>query len=211
MAPVVDLFHLLAGTPEARVPEGRARRAMIAVVAMLAGIVCAGIWGACATSSFAAATSNILKVPMLLIVSALATLPAVLFFAKVFSGSNTRASALLLAYSSAFFGGTVTLAVLAPIVALYEHSSSFFGPHAALASAAVAFVVAVVLLVRTIRRVASGVPRKSLLFPVAALVLLQGAALAQLSASVSPVFDHRTPFGHGVDGLKPNDSQEATQ
>jgi hypothetical protein len=209
MLPLSDLLQLVVAAPSAKAPEGRARRGVLAFVGLLGGVVCAGIWGACATANLAGATSNLVKVPMLLVVSALATLPAVLFFTQLFGGGRTRASDLFLAYSAAFFGGTLTLAVLSPIVALYEHSSRFFGPYASMASVVAGLAVAVVLLVRTLRRVASSAtPWTTFLPSVIALVVLQGAALAQLSSSVSPVFDHRTRFGHGVDGLQSSSPPE---
>lgn len=197
------LFDLVSPTPSAPLPEGRARRLLLAVSALLASVALAGLWGLAANAGLPEALANGLKVPMLLAVSGVASLPITLLAWKLVGGARGRATDLVLAYGAAVFGGTMVLALLAPIVALYQHSSAWAGPWIALGSAACGFVVACALFVRALRRLIGDAPLRGVLFPVALLAVTQLATLGQLAAVTTPVFGQRTAFGRGIDALAP--------
>ena len=92
------------------------------------------------------------------------------------------------------------MAVLAPLVALYYHSSSFAGPMLALGSTCIALVVAVSVFVRgAFKSVDEG--RQALILPVFVFVALHLGALLQLIALASPILPEVTIFDAGVDGI----------
>jgi Kef-type K+ transport system membrane component KefB len=200
---VTALFDLVSPAPSASVPDGRSKRLLLAVSALLSSVVLAGLWGLAANAGVPAALGNALKVPMLLAVSGVASLPITVLVWKLTAGSRGRATDLVLAYAAAVFGGTMVLALLAPIVALYQHSSAWAGPWIAMASAAAGFGVACALFVRVLRKVgAAAAPlHRGVLLPVALLAVTQLATLAQLASVTTPVFGQRTMFGRGIDGL----------
>jgi len=200
---LLDLVHARSSDAEPRPDLGRAQRLFLAALGMLCAIGFASLWGLAASPTTAhAAIVNAVKVPMLLIVSGAVSLPAVVLFCKLASGAAARTSDLLLGYSVAVFGGTLVLAALSPLVALYQHSSAFAGPMVALASAVIAVAVGGAIFVRALGRlVAPGTRRRTMAVPVTLMVVVQLAALAQLASVVSPVFGARTRFGRGVDAL----------
>jgi hypothetical protein len=133
--------------------------------------------------------------------SSVASLPLglLVFRLTVAEGS---ASALVLGHAGAVFGGTLVLAFLTPIVALYQYSSSWAGPVVAYGSAFVGIAIGLALLVRSLGKlVPEPRARRGLLAPAALLCLVQGAALLQLSAVAPPVMPHRTVLGRGIDGI----------
>src|SRR5262249_2259503 len=150
------------------------------------------------------ALANFVKVPMLLSVSGLAALPAVLLGWRLFGARSLRSTDIMVAYGVALFGGALVLAVLAPIVALYMHSSGFAGPYVALGRAAAGAAVGGLTFLRTLGRLAPRENKRTFLPPAFVLGCVQVAALAQLASVTSPIFDHRTRFGHGIDGLAPH-------
>ena len=193
---------------------GRNERLLLATLGLVCAIVFAAVWGLAASStSLGAALGNAFKVPMLLVVSGAVALPAVLLFCRLVSPGAAGGVDLLVGYAVAVFGGTLVLAVLAPLVALYQHSSSWIGPQIALGSIVLALVAGCVVFVRALGRLVTSAGRRGVYLPVIAMVLVQLAALAQLASVVSPVLSTRTSFGHGVDHFSrvdaPADRQDA--
>ncbi len=181
---------------------GRSERLLLATLGLVCAMVFAALWGLAASSaSFSAACANAFKVPMLLVVSGAVALPVVLLFCRLVAPGVAAGVDLLVGYAVAVFGGTLVLAVLAPLVALYQHSSSFIGPRAALASVVLAVIAGCAIFVRALGRLVGSGGRRGIYLPVAAMVLVQLAALAQLASVVSPVFPTRTAFGRGIDGV----------
>jgi hypothetical protein len=204
MQPIVALFDLVsARTSAPALPLGRNQRLFLAAFGVLCAIAFAAIWGLAVSATTApAALANAVKVPMLLIVSGAVSLPAVILCWKLTAAEGAAASDLFAGYSVAVFGGTLVLAVLSPLVALYAHSSSFAGPYVALASAVVGLAAGVALFGRALHRLLPpSAPRRTLALPVALMLVVQLATLSQLASVVSPVFAHRTQFGRGIDGL----------
>jgi hypothetical protein len=206
MQTFTTLVGLLAGSDaDIDTPLGHSRRLFLGVTAALSSIAFAALWGLAAGGVHAAnAFTNLVSVPMLLLVSGLASLPAIVLLWKLAGTGGARARDLMVAYAVALFGGTLVLAVLAPLVALYQHSSSWFGPVVASGSCIVAFVTGAALLVRVLWRLTGGaIAKRALVLPVLGIFVLQGASLAQLASIVPPLMETRTPFGRGIDALRP--------
>jgi hypothetical protein len=199
-----DLLDLVSPRPaHAVAPPGPKRRLFLACSAGLSSMALAAVWGLSSNAtSWDAALGNAVKVPMLIVVSAVAALPLVMLLCKLVGGPGARASDLLVAHAVATFGGTLVLAALSPIVALYQHSSAWAGTGVALGSAVAGGVAGALLLVRAVRRLGGeAASRRAFLVPVCALVAVQLLAMSQLASVTSPVLAHRTAFGRGVDGL----------
>jgi hypothetical protein len=118
------------------------------------------------------------------------------------SGAPIRGSDLALGFSGGVFGGTLVLAVFAPLVALYYHSSAWAGPVLGIGSAVLALVTGTVMFVRgTIRRLPAGTSKMAVLLPVAVTLAMQILTLVQLAAIAAPIFPERTPFSGGIDHI----------
>lgn len=178
-------------------------RVLLIASSLLAAVVLSGLWGLAATStSLGAAGGNLVKVPTLILGSGLAAIPLVVVLWKLVGPPQSSVTSLLLAYAVSLFGGALLLAVTAPIVAIYQYSSSFAGPTIAHVSAILGFVGFALLFVRALRRTSQpGTNRWKLAMPAGALLVVQVLAMAQLASSTTPVFKERTWFGRGVDGM----------
>jgi hypothetical protein len=109
------------------------------------------------------------------------------------------------------FGGTLVLAVLAPLIALYYHSSAWAGPVLGIGSAAVALFTGTIMFVRgTVRRVEKGA-RAPVLLPVGVTLAMQLATLLQLAALAAPIFPERTIFRGGIDHLTSTTTTSSSQ
>lgn len=188
-------------------PVTRAQETMFAVLAIAAGLALSSLWGIAAGSSSAAlAIANAYSVPMVVLLSAITSLPAGLVALRL-TNARLDAVALSSAFARAIFGGTLVLATLAPLVAIYYHTSSKAGVPIALGSVFVALATATLLFVRAVaRRVreqagAGKQGRAGSLVAVAVLVTLFVAALAQYVALASPIIGEGTAFDGGVDTM----------
>jgi hypothetical protein len=196
LAQLVDLISPRKPTSSI---EGSAERLYVAGTAFLVSLVFAGIWGVAAGSGGGhLALHNLASVPMLVLVSSVASLPVAMLAFKLTS-SVGRTSDLVLAHAAATFTGALVLVMLSPLVALYQLSSAWIGPVIAIATAALAFACAVAILLRTLGKLAVGA--RGLVLPVGLLVLVQIASLSQLAVLAPPVMPERTLFGQGVDAL----------
>lgn len=180
-------------------PSRHARTMTISGALLLAALLF-GVWGvALNTTSVSAALANFVKVPMLVFASGFAAVPLVVLLWKLFGPKGARGTALVMAYALALLGGGAVLAMVTPLVAIYQHSSTWFGMHVAVATAIAGCLATVWLLVRVLRKLTYGSSR-SAFGPAFGLVFVQLAALSQLASVTSPVFNVRTPFGRGIDG-----------
>jgi hypothetical protein len=196
---LLDLVSPNRNEPTAK-PESWRERIFIAAIALLTAIGLGGLWGIAAGShDHHFAFDNVGKVPVLLIASSLVALPIGLFVFRLVA-TRGRTTDLIMAHAVGTFAGCATLALLAPLVALYQYSSSFAGVPVALGSAVLGAIVAFGVLVRVLRKIA---PQSSRAHAgaVGLMLALQLAALAQLASMTTPVFPSRTPFGRGVDGI----------
>jgi hypothetical protein len=94
----------------------------------------------------------------------------------------------------------MVLAVAAPLVALYYHSSAWAGPFLGQGSTLLALAVGSVIFACGVMRKQPDVPsRKALVLPVTVLTAVHAAMLIQLVAIAAPILPERTVFSHGID------------
>ena len=147
---LVTLLDIACGRPIPTEDSGPARRLQLVVLAFLASLVFAAAWGAAAGSQATTlAVANVYKVPMVVLLSSAFAAPAGLLAWRL-AGAPVRGSDLALGFSGGVFGGTLVLAVLAPLVALYYHSSAWGGPMLGLASAGLALTIGTVMFIRQV-------------------------------------------------------------
>ena len=128
-------------------------------------------------------------------------LPAGLLTWKM-SGAKNRASDLIIAVASGNFTATLVLASLAPIVALYYHTSGYMGGALALGAASLALLVGLTNAVRAVfSRIPGGVTRSTAILPLAVLLCAQLASLVQFIHVASPILPEVTVFDGGMDAI----------
>jgi len=184
-------------------PPSRAQHTMLSVLAILIALALTSLWGIAAGSASAALSlANAYKVPLVVLLSALSALPAGIVTLRL-TGAGLAARELASAFATSIFGGTLVLATLAPLVAIYYHTSSAAGVPLALGSVFIALATSAVLFGRAVTRRVSGRPgRIASLLAVCVLVALFLAALLQFVALASPIIgDANTPFNGGFDAV----------
>jgi hypothetical protein len=183
-------------------PSSRAQYTMLSVLAILASLALASLWGVAAGSASAAlSVANAYKVPLVVLLSALSALPAGVVVLRL-TGAGLGARELASAFATSIFGGTLVLATLAPLVAIYYHTSSAAGLPLALGSVFIALATASLLFGRAVAKRVSGRPgRIASLVAVGILVALFLAALLQFVALASPIIGEVTPFNGGFDAV----------
>jgi hypothetical protein len=197
MNALVTAFHLACGKAPDTPEHTPARRAQLALVAFLAALPIAAVWGAAVGSSTPVlAGANLYKLPLLLLFASLVAAPPALIAFKLIVGAEHRARELVYAYAISIFFGAVTLLALTPIVALYYHSSVWAGPVIALASVGISLACGAIAFVRTLH--ASGAGPK-IAVPATILALVFGATLFQLASVFAPILPEHTPFREGID------------
>lgn len=202
MQTVRTLFDLAGGRPLPEAEDGPARRVQLMLLAVVATMVLAALYGLAAGSTQAAlAVANLYKLPMILVLSGLCAVPAGLVAWKL-SGAAYRATDLLLGLASGNLAAALVLAVLSPLVALYYHTSGFLGGVLAVGASAGALAVGLAVLLRTIwTRVAKEHRTLALAIPVAVVVFMQLATLVQLIFVAAPIIPEVTVFDGGLDSM----------
>lgn len=175
---------------------------MLAALALASGLVLAAIWGvAVGSSSIDLAVANLYKVPMVILLSAVTALPAGVVALRL-TNAKLPAVELAGAFATSIFGGTLVLATLAPLVAIYYHTSLRAGVPLAMGSVFVALATASLLFARAVARRMAGHARGGSLLAVVILVVIFLAALLQFVALASPIIGvHGTVLEHGFDGF----------
>jgi len=183
-------------------PSSRAQHTMLSVLAILASLALASLWGiAAGSASVTLSTANAYKVPIVVLLSALTALPAGVVTLRL-TGAGLGARELASAFATSIFAGTLVLATLAPLVAIYYHTSSKAGVPLALGSVFVSLATASLLFGRAVARRVSGRPgRGASILAVGVLVTLFLAALLQYVALASPIIGEVTPFNGGFDAV----------
>jgi hypothetical protein len=201
-ANLLTLLNVTCGQELPGEERGRARRLQLIVLAALASLVFAGLWGLAAGSgSFTQALDNLYKVPMVVLLSALSAVPAGMLTWKLI-GVRYSGTDLLTGFATGVFGGTLVLGVLAPLVGIYYHTSAWAGPMLAMGSVFAALFVATLVFLRNVmKRVPSGVKRRVMLAPVAVFLFMQMATLVQFIAMASPILPEITVFDGGIDHM----------
>ncbi|MEW5852026.1 MAG: hypothetical protein AB2A00_24775 [Myxococcota bacterium] len=200
MNPMVSLLNLACGQPLPTVDDSRARRLQLVVAGMLLALILSAVWGlAAGSSSLALALGNLVKVPLVLLLSSMAAVPAGMLAWKL-SGAKIRGTDVLASFTTGVFSAGLVLAVLSPLVALYYHSSTWAGPMLAMGSVFASISVATFVFIRNIlRSVPRDVSRSTVLFTVAVFLGMQLATLLQLIALFAPILPELTVFDGGID------------
>jgi hypothetical protein len=207
MKTISTLLNLACGRDALADDDSRAKRIQIIIGGILGALVLSSIWGIAAGSrELAVALPNLYKLPMIILVSTLSALPAGLLTWKL-TGAPYRSSEIGASYSSGVLSGGLVLAVLAPIVALYYHSSETAGPVLAMGSVFLALVVAFIIFSRSLyRRVSLHAPKITMILPALVVILMFIATLVQLIHLASPILPEQTIFDGGVDRMLQNSS-----
>jgi hypothetical protein len=168
----------------------------------LFALVFAAVFGAAAGSSaLTLVLGNLIKVPVVVLLSTLCALPAG-FLAWKLAGEGISGSNLLLSFGAAVFAGTMVLAATSPLVALYYHTSSWAGPALGLGSVFLSLIVASALFIKgAVSRVKPGFQRRQIVAPVMTMLFMQTATLLQFVALASPILPETTVFDGGIDRI----------
>lgn len=180
--------------------ESPARHTMLAIYGLLAALALSSLWGIAAGSvSAELSLANAYKVPLVVLLSAISALPAGIVALRL-TGAGLGVRELVGAFATSIFGGSLVLATLAPLVAVYYHTSSRAGVPLALGSVFVALATASLLFGRAVARRVRGRPGRAMSIAcVAILVALFLAALLQFVALASPIIADTTRFTGGFD------------
>ncbi len=195
-----DLFDLISAKPTEA--DTRAKRADLVLRAGLGTVALGAVYGLAAGSSeLGLALANLYKVPMVIVLSALSALPLGLLVWKL-SGAPNRMSDLFIGTVAGTFTGALVLAALAPVVALYYHSSAWLGGVLALVAATTAAGLGSLTLLRSVLNAAPpGAIRLKSLLPVGAILFMQYATMLQFIHIASPIIPETTVFDGGADAL----------
>ena len=201
--PVAQLVSAACGRL-ATAGESAARRTQLALAAAMFALGLSALWGAAAASSDATlALANLFKVPLVVAMSALCALPAGMLAMRIIE-PRYRAGDVALSMATAILGGCLVLGELAPLVAIYYHTSARFGVQLAIGSVLAAIGVGTFVLRRNLARLApDGTSRAALAIPAAVMMLLLIAGLVQFIALASPILAAPTAFDGGIDALVP--------
>ncbi len=197
------LLDVVAGAPLAAEDDGSARRIQLVARALPITAGLAAIYGVAVGSlDVASAASNAWKVPMVVLLSAAFAMPAALLTWKLV-GSKQRATDLLLGQASGSLAACLVLAVLAPLVALYYHTTAWLGAALAMGTGGLALLAGVLIGLRAVwlRRPDGFGAGLWSVAPVIVLVTVQLASMAQLLAIASPILPEVTVFDGGLEGL----------
>ena len=110
-------------------------------------------------------------------------------------------SELLLSAAVANFTASMVLAVLAPLVALYYHSSDFLGGSVAVGACVLALLSGLAILLRTVHARTERLLSIRVGGPTMVLVGLQLLAMLQFVSLASPILPEITVFDGGADAI----------
>ncbi|MGC4093777.1 MAG: hypothetical protein QM756_38920 [Polyangiaceae bacterium] len=175
------------------------RQSFQVVSRALSALGLAAVWGIAAGAGMPLqALANAYKVPMVLGLSLLLSLPAV-FVTRHLLQSRLSALTLLDALVSSTFRASLLLIGFAPLLMLYAYTSRSAAPLLAQGSALTALAFGASTLVSRFRRLEAP-PLEVIALGVVSLVSL-ALALWQLVALATPVLTMPTVFGAGIDGV----------
>mgnify|MGYP006280030331 CR=1 FL=1 len=199
---LAKLPQLIGGKKVDIEEEGSARRIRLALAAAAATALASALFGvAVGCTDTGLLLGNIYKVPMVVILSALAALPAGLLAGKLME-TEMDTSHIITSLASANFTGSLVLLAAAPVVALYYLTGSAFSGHIGLAAAFIAEIVAAWIFFRAANeRRPEEVKKREIFLPLLVIMSIQVIALVQMIGIASPILPEVTPFSHGFDGL----------
>jgi len=196
------LPELIGGDEAELEKEGSARRIRLSLAAAAATVLASALFGAAVgLTDGSLLVGNLLKVPMVVVLSALAALPAGMLAGKL-TETDMDTSSIVASLASANLSGSLVLLAAAPVVALYYLTGSALSGHLGLAAAFLAEVVAAWIFFRAANeRKPEEARKRDILFPLIVIMAVQVVALVQLIGIASPILPEVTPFTHGMDGL----------
>lgn len=170
--------------------------------ASLASTTMGALFGlAAGSANFGLALKNLYKVPMVLLLSGIFAVPAGTFVWKLMDERH-KAVDLVLAIASGNLSASVVLALAAPLVALYFHTSAVFGMPLAMLSIVLALLSGVFVFCGSAMRSANPFASKLVVaLPLLIVLGMQLACALQLVQIASPILPTPTAFRGGIDGL----------
>ena len=200
-----DNFRTLLDTASGRADETEfsdARSTQLGTYAALSAAAMAALWGvAVGSSSVELALGNLYKVPCIVFLSGLSAVPAGLLAAYL-TGSGARVKDLLLSYATSVFTGTLAMVVLAPLVAIYYHTSSWAGPMLGLGSAMLGVGIGALVFTRVaLRATPPRAGRGRMMFAIGTFTVVKLAMMLQLIAIMAPILPQASTFDGGIDAL----------
>ena len=200
MTQVVRLLDAAFG--RAAPESGPGGRAHLIAGSLLGALALVALWGlAAGSATVGQSLASGFKAPMVLLLSALSALPAGVLAVKL-AGADLRARDLVASFASALMGGGLVLGALAPIVAIYFHTSARYGIELGIGSVFAALAIGALVLVRNLRaRLGPTGSRIAAWVPAALLFGLFAVALVQFIALASPILGAPTAFDTGIDRL----------
>lgn len=169
------------------------------VVRALLGLGFAAVWGlAAAASRPMMALANVYKVPMVLALSVVVSLPAV-FTTGHLLRLNVKPIEVFGALMTSFYRAGLVLLGISPLLAVYAYTSQSVAPILAQCSAFVALSCGAISLRNELRRIDAPKAHVALLAWVS--VVVTALALWQLVSLATPVLTLPTVFGSGIDGV----------
>lgn len=189
-----------AAPTETVIERARASRATYDELAKALGTLgFSAAWGLAAGSALPRlALANVYKVPMVIALSLLVSLPAVLVtrhLLRIELSARDIARSLVVS----LFRGSLVLLGVAPLLGVYAYTSQWVAPLLAQASALLALLVGGVSLQSQLRRL--NAPPRQLFVLGSVCVITLALALLQLITLATPVLTLPTVFGAGLDGV----------
>jgi hypothetical protein len=189
-----------AASSEAVIERARTSRATYDVLSKALGTLgFSALWGLAAGSALPRlALANVYKVPMVIALSVLVSLPAVLVtrhLLRIELSARGIAAALVVS----LFRGSLVLLGVAPLLGVYAYTSQWVAPVMAQASALLALLVGGVSLQSELRKLEAP-PRQLFVLGLVCVITL-ALALLQLITLATPVLTLPTVFGAGIDGV----------
>lgn len=194
------VFDSLSGEPTDYERQGSASKLVLIATVLLTAAACSSVFGvAVGSTALGLALGNVLKVPIVVVLSGLFALPSAVLALRVL-GSPVRATDLWLSQATATLAAALVLASSAPLIGLFYHSSEAFGGLAAVGTVFAAIAAGLYVFVRALRARTDGTKKRAFI-PAVALVTLQLLAVVQLVGLASPILPEVTPFSNGADSL----------
>lgn len=199
-----SLPGLIGGSQVELEREGAARRIRLGIAAAAATALASAVYGlAAGIVEPSLAASNLLKVPLVVVLSAVAALPAGMLAGKLME-TDFELTDIVTSLVSANFTGSLVLLAAAPVVALYYLTGSTFSAHIGLAVGILAEIVAIWVFFRAAHeRRPEETKRRHIFLPLAVTSLVQLVVLVQLLDIASPILPEITPLTQGMEGLLP--------
>lgn len=143
------------------------------------------------------ALGNAWKLPGVLALSSLTALPAGLLAHRL-TGGRRGSSSLFASTAAGNFAAALVLAALAPLVALYYHTTAMLGAPLAMGTGMLALVVGIGSGARLMWRARDG--KMQIFLPTAVLLVVQLLAMLQFLHLASPILPEATVFEAGIEG-----------